>query len=67
MEWSERVMPRSITTQITGVVAISVLLGIAIVAAIILLLFDPPQDSPAFTVAVRLLTDVMLLLTRTQK
>ena len=36
MEWSERVMPRSITTQITGVVAISVLLGIAIVAAIIL-------------------------------
>jgi hypothetical protein len=30
---------------------ILVLLGIAIVVTIMLLLFDPPQDSPVFTVA----------------
>jgi len=31
MGWFERIMPRNITTQITGLVAISVLLGIALV------------------------------------
>ncbi len=51
MRLSDHLMPRSITTQVTGVVAVSVLLGIAIVVTIILLLFDPPQDSPVFTVA----------------
>jgi signal transduction histidine kinase len=51
MRLFEHLMPRSITTQVTGVVAVSVLLGIAIVVTIMLLLLDPPRDSPFFTVA----------------
>jgi hypothetical protein len=48
--WPERLMPRSITTQISGLVAISVMLGFSVVVAILLLLFDPPSN-PTFTVA----------------
>jgi signal transduction histidine kinase len=51
MGWCEYLLPRSITTQITVLVAISVLLGIALQVATLLLLFDPPRDSPTFSVA----------------
>ncbi len=53
MGWSERLAPRGITTQLAALVAISVLIGIAIVAAIALFLFNPPprSDSPIFTVS----------------
>ena len=44
-------MPSSITTQITCLVAISVLIGIALQVATLLLLLDPPRESPAFSVA----------------
>lgn len=48
--WPERLMPRSITTQISGLVAISVMLGFTVVVAIVVLLLDPPS-SPTFAVA----------------
>jgi len=50
--WVRRLLPRSITAQITSLVALSVLLGIALVVAILWLLFDPPSrdDSPMFAV-----------------
>jgi signal transduction histidine kinase len=53
MGWFERIMPRNITTQITSLVAISVLLGIVLVVAILWLVFDPPSrdDSPMFAAA----------------
>jgi signal transduction histidine kinase len=46
----QRLMPHSITAQITGLVAISVVLGITLLIAIFWLLFDPParNDSPMF-------------------
>lgn len=43
MNWAQRLMPRSITAQITGLVAIAVLLGITLLVAILWLLFDPPS------------------------
>ncbi|WP_315838474.1 sensor histidine kinase [Bradyrhizobium prioriisuperbiae] len=50
MNWARHLMPRSITAQITGLVAIAVLLGITLVVAVIWLLFDPPSrdDNPMF-------------------
>lgn len=50
MTWTQRLLPRNITAQITSLVAISVLLGIALVVAIIWLLFDPMSrdDNPMF-------------------
>lgn len=50
MGWPQRLMPQSITTQISGLIAISVTLGFSVVVAILVLLFDPPSN-PAFTVA----------------
>jgi signal transduction histidine kinase len=50
MGWPERLIPRSITTQISSLVAISVMLGFAVVVAIVVLLFDPPSN-PTFSVA----------------
>lgn len=50
MGWGAHLMPHRITTQITGVVAVSVLLGIALQLAT-LLLWAVPQQSPSFTVA----------------
>ena len=46
----QRLMPQSITAQITGLVAISVLLGITLLLAILWFLFDPParNDHPIF-------------------
>lgn len=53
MKWPERLLPRTITAQITSLTAISVLLGISLVVAIIWFLFDPPSrsDSPTFAAA----------------
>jgi signal transduction histidine kinase len=50
MRWPRRLMPRSITTQMSGLVTISVLLGFVIVVAVLVLLFDPPSN-PTFAVA----------------
>jgi signal transduction histidine kinase len=46
----QRLMPQTITAQITGLVAISVLLGITLLLAIAWLLFDPAahNDHPIF-------------------
>jgi signal transduction histidine kinase len=50
----ERVMPRSITTQITGIVAVSVLLGMVLTAAIVLFSgVALPNNSPT-AVALRI-------------
>jgi signal transduction histidine kinase len=49
MRLCEHLMLRGITTQVTGIVAGSVLLGSAVVVTITLLLFTP-QDSPVSTV-----------------
>ncbi|MDQ0471576.1 sensor histidine kinase [Labrys wisconsinensis] len=48
MRLAERLVPRSITTQITGLVAVSVLLGMIVTVAIVVLLYGttPPDDSP---------------------
>jgi signal transduction histidine kinase len=45
--------PRSITTQITGLVAVSVLLGMMLTIGIVVFLFGatPPRDSPAAVVS----------------
>lgn len=50
MGWCGRMIPNSITTQITGLVTVSVLLGIALQLASLLLWLVPAQ-SPSFTVA----------------
>ena len=48
MQAWERLVPRSITTQVTGLVVVSVLLGTIINIVLALLLFSapPPDDSP---------------------
>jgi signal transduction histidine kinase len=48
MTWTQRLLPRNITAQITSLVAISVLLGITLVVAILWFLFDPllRDDNP---------------------
>lgn len=53
MTWVTRLMPRTITAQITGLVAVSVLLGITFLIAFLLLVLGPPsgKDDPSFTVA----------------
>jgi signal transduction histidine kinase len=50
MTWTQRLLPRNITAQITSLVAISVLLGIPLVVAIIWFLCDPlsRDDNPMF-------------------
>ena len=50
MAGMQRLMPNSITAQITGLVAISVMLGVTLLVAILWLLVDPParNDSPIF-------------------
>ena len=45
MAWFDRLIPRSITAQITGVVAISALIGIVLAAATLWLVFDSPSRS----------------------
>ena len=45
MAWFDRLMPRSITAQITGVVAVSALIGIVLAAATFMLIFDSPSHS----------------------
>jgi signal transduction histidine kinase len=48
----ERLLPRSITTQITGIVAVSVLLGMVLMIAIVMLLGpSAPRDTPASVAA----------------
>lgn len=46
-----RLMPRSITAQITSLVAISVLLGVALLVTILLLVFGPPPNDGKGTLA----------------
>jgi signal transduction histidine kinase len=48
-----RLLPQSITAQITGLVAVSVLLGVTLLAAILWFLYDPParDDSPIYAAA----------------
>ncbi|WP_349631435.1 ATP-binding protein [Bradyrhizobium sp. BR 10289] len=49
----QRLAPQSITTQITGLVAVSVLLGVTLLAAVLWFLYDPParDDSPIYVAA----------------
>ena len=49
MGLSERLTPRSITTQITGIVVVSVLLGVVLTIAIVVFVFGlpAPKDTPA--------------------
>jgi signal transduction histidine kinase len=48
MAWFDRLMPRSITAQITGVVAVSALIGIVLAGVTLWLVFDSPSrnDGP---------------------
>ncbi|MDH2401852.1 ATP-binding protein [Bradyrhizobium sp. SSUT18] len=49
----QRLAPQSITAQITGLVAVSVVLGVTLLGAILWFLYDPParDDSPIYTAA----------------
>ena len=56
MSWLESMMPRSITTQVAGLVALSVLFGMALAVAVLWLVLDPPSNGnspmiPMLTVA----------------
>ncbi|MDA9509159.1 hypothetical protein XI09_31870 [Bradyrhizobium sp. CCBAU 11386] len=53
MTFVQRLLPQNITTQITGLVAVSVSLGITLLAAILWFLYDPParDDSPIYAAA----------------
>lgn len=46
--WMQRLLPRTITAQITGLVAFSVLLGITLVAVVLWFLLDLRDDHPIF-------------------
>ncbi|WP_407158519.1 sensor histidine kinase [Bradyrhizobium sp. STM 3557] len=51
MTFLSRLVPRSITAQITSIVAISVLFGVALLATIMLVMFGPPPDDGKGTLA----------------
>src|SRR3546814_17271040 len=51
MRLLSRLIPRSITGQITGLVAVSVLLGLGLVATSLLVFFEPSSSDPATRMA----------------
>jgi signal transduction histidine kinase len=66
MGWAQRLMPHSITAQITSLVAISVMLGIALVLAILWFVSDAFSRNDRATVAVARVSEITRLVRAAQ-